>query len=86
MSTTGKAESTFAPLDEQMTSGPASTTASSVKAIEQEPVFLKVAVPSTATNIRVSFDPVSIEEGRQTRELNRSVRLGFVPPAASTRS
>jgi hypothetical protein len=60
-------------------------TTSFVKAFIQEPIFLKVAVQATADNVRVSFDPVSVEGIRQTREINRSVRLGFVPPAVSTR-
>lgn len=50
-----------------------------------ESVFLKIAVPATASNIRMKYDPVSMEQAQQTRELNRSVRLGFVPPVVSTR-
>ncbi len=48
-------------------------------------VFLKVSLNSTDTNVRLSFDPVTVEEMRQTREVNRSIRLGFVPPTVSTR-
>ena len=73
-------DSVFALLASELTV----TTVSSARAAP-ETVFLKVAVPSTATKVRVSFDPVSVEEGRQTRALNRSVRLGFMPPSASTR-
>lgn len=53
--------------------------------ITQEPLCLKVNIPSSATNVRISFAPVSIEEVRQTKELNRASRLGFVPPLVSTR-
>lgn len=74
-------ESVFAQLAGEVTV----TTVSSAKATAPETVFLKIAVPSTATKVRVSFDPVSVEEVRQTRALNRSIRLGFVPPSASTR-
>lgn len=49
-----------------------------------EAVFLKVSLNSTDTNVRLSFDPVSVEDMRQTREVNRSIRLGFVPPTVST--
>ena len=48
-------------------------------------VFLRVAVSGAAHSVKLSFDPVSAEEVRQTRELNRSIRLGFVPPTSSTR-
>lgn len=48
-------------------------------------VYLRVEVPATAAEVRVAFNPVGVEEVRQTKELNRSVRLGFVPPVASTR-
>lgn len=48
-------------------------------------VFLKVATNANATSVRVSYDPVSVEANRQTRELNKSMKLGFLPPAASTR-
>ena len=74
-------ESMFAQLSGEVTV----TTVSAARATAPETVFLKLALPSTATNVKVSFDPVSVEEGRQTRALNRSVRLGFVPPIASTR-
>jgi hypothetical protein len=55
------------------------------KAASPDTVFLKVAVSATAQNVRMKFDPVSVEEVRQTRELNRSIRLGFMPPTSSTR-
>lgn len=48
-------------------------------------VYLKVAMPANATKVSVSFDPVAAEEVRQTRMLNQTVRLGFLPPAVSTR-
>lgn len=51
----------------------------------RDPVFLKVEFPVSAKSVCVSFDPVSMEEIRQTRELNQSIRLGFMPPAVSTR-
>lgn len=47
--------------------------------------FLKVAVPAGATKVSLSYDPVSAEESRKTRQMNQAVRLGFMPPAASTR-
>lgn len=48
-------------------------------------LFVKVAVPASAGNVLVKFDPVALEEARQTRQLNKSLRLGFVPPVVSTR-
>lgn len=62
-----------------------STAAAAPPTLVGETVFLKVSVNSTDTNVRLSFDPVSVEEMRQTREANRSIRLGFVPPTVSTR-
>ena len=85
MTTNGNYEMSDDSLFAQLASEVTVTTVSSAKATAPETVFLKVAVPSTATKVRVSFDPVSVEEGRQTRALNRSVRLGFMPPSASTR-
>lgn len=85
MSTTCEIESTDTLTYNQLAVDKSLTTTSSVRAMTQEPVFLKVAVLATAASVRVSFDPVSVEQVRQTRELNRSVRLGFELPAASTR-
>jgi hypothetical protein len=85
MTTNGNYEMSEDSVFAQLASEVTVTTVSSAKATAPETVFLKVAVPSTATKVRVSFDPVSVEEGRQTRALNRSVRLGFMPPSASTR-
>jgi hypothetical protein len=70
---------------EQIVSTPSFLTASNVSAVVQEPIFLKIAVQATAKDVRVSFDPVSVEDAHQTRNINKSVRLGFVPPASSTR-
>lgn len=85
MSTTGEIESTDTSTYNQLAGDESLTTTSSERVMTQEPVFLKVAVLATAASVRVSFDPVSVEQVRQTRELNRSVRLGFVRPTASTR-
>jgi len=60
-------------------------TATSSSAMTNETVFLRVSVAATAKDVRVSFDPVTIEESRQTRQLNKSIRLGFTPPTSSTR-
>jgi hypothetical protein len=85
MSTIGETERSEQSLFAQFNSEVAVTTVSAAKPTAQDAVYLRVAVPSTATTVRVSFDPVSVEEGRQTRVLNQSVRLGFVPPTTSTR-
>lgn len=85
MSTNAKYETSEDSVFAQLAGEVTVTTASSAKATAPETVFLKVALPSNVTTVRVSFDPVSVEEGRQTRALNRSVRLGFMPPSASTR-
>ena len=85
MSTIGESERSEESVFAQFNIEASVTTVSAAKPSARDAVFLKVAVPSTATTVLVSFDPVSMEEGRQTRVLNQSVRLGFVPPAASTR-
>ena len=46
---------------------------------------LKSTLPATAQDVTFSFDPVSLDDARQTRQLNRSLRLGFMPPVDSTR-
>ena len=68
----------------QLSSEPPETTAGSRLAVT-EADSLSVAVSSAAEQVNLSFDPVSVEEARQTRALNRSMRLGFTPPTASTR-
>jgi hypothetical protein len=85
MSTTGAIENTDALTHSQLISDTSLAAPTLMRPVMQEPAFLRVAVRATANNVRVSFDPVSVEEERQTRELNKSVRLGFVPPSASTR-
>lgn len=76
------------PSDETSMPHPSAESAAFVTAVRgatAERVFVKVATSATATVVRVKYDPVSLEEARQTRALNRAVRLGFVPPVASTR-
>lgn len=85
MSTKGEIENFDFSNYEPGKSETPSMTSAHLRVMIQEPVFLKFLVQASAENVRVSFDPVSVEEVRQTRELNRSVRLGFVPPAVSTR-
>jgi hypothetical protein len=49
------------------------------------PLTLDVVLPVNAKDVCVSFDPVSLEDARQTRELNQMARLGFVPISVPTR-
>jgi hypothetical protein len=43
-----------------------------------------VSVASTATIVRVYYDPALTERNEQTASLNRAVELGYEPPVAST--
>lgn len=47
-------------------------------------VFLTVTLPATASKVKISYDPVSVEAARQTREINTAIRIGYVPPERST--
>ena len=51
----------------------------------QGAAFVKVGVMAGAESVKVTFDPVSVDSVRSTRELNRVVQLGFVPPTISSR-
>jgi hypothetical protein len=46
---------------------------------------LKVSVPAGANTVKASFDPVSAEDARLTRLLNKTLELGYEPPLSSTR-
>jgi hypothetical protein len=73
-------DSMFAQLSSEQ---PETTAASSSVVAEVD--SLKVAVSSADEQVNLSYDPVSVDDARQMRALNRSMRLGFTPPTASTR-
>lgn len=85
MRTTGDNESFEESVFAAFTAEAGGSTASATKAASSSATeFLRVAVPSTAQSVKMTFNPVSVEERRQTRELNRALRLGFMPPTTST--
>lgn len=70
----------------QSTLAPFTITGTNTSALSGAAVsFVSVAVPTKNEKVSISFDPVSAEARRQTRELNQVIRLGFKPPVSSTR-
>jgi hypothetical protein len=74
-------DSLFAALTAQLPK----STAASRSAASAEVEVLKSALAASAQVVSFTFDPVSIEDAQQTRQLNKSLHLGFSPPVASTR-